>query len=321
MTPSLRFELPPAQPKERVDKVLAALVIGVSRATVQSWIEEGRVSRNGVALRARDRVGPGDVIDVEPGARPSSQAEPDATIPIAVVFEDDHVIVVEKPAGMVVHPARGHSHGTLVNGLLARPGFARLSTDPRDPTSPFRPGVVHRIDRDTSGLLMVAKSELAREGLSAQLAAHSVERRYWAITVGVPAAGTIRSLYSRHPRSRLRFTSQTTQGRTAVTHVAVEEMLAGGRAALVTCRLETGRTHQIRVHLSEQTRTPLLADAMYGAPMAEPLRAIGQELGRQALHAGTLGFLHPASGEFLRFESPLPHDMQLALEQLRGLRQ
>lgn len=320
MTSSLRFELPAEHPKERVDKVIASLVEGVSRATVQVWIEEGRVSRSGVALRARDRVGPGDVIDVEPGVRPSSRAEPDPTVAIVVVFEDEQLIVVDKPAGMVVHPARGHSHGTLINGLLARPGFARLPVDPRDPSSPLRPGVVHRIDKDTSGLLVVAKTEAAREALSAQLAAHTVERRYWAITVGVPTGGEIRSLYSRHPQSRLRFTSKTTQGKLAVTHVRVEEVLAGGAAALVSCRLETGRTHQIRVHLSERARTPLLGDLLYGGAAPERVRGVAEALGRQALHAGTLGFVHPTTSTFLRFETPIPGDMQQAIVELRAAR-
>jgi 23S rRNA pseudouridine1911/1915/1917 synthase len=184
----------------------------------------------------------------------------------------------------------------------------------------LRPGIVHRIDKDTSGLLVVAKTVLAREGLKRQLADHSVERTYRALTHGVPTVGRIQTLHARHPRSRLKFTAATTRGRQAVTHVAVVEVLAGGRAALVECRLETGRTHQIRVHLAETLMRPLLADPVYGRASGHPdLRLVEETLGRHALHAGVLGFLHPRSGERLRFEAPLPPDMQQALSSLRAL--
>ncbi len=293
---------------------------GTSRSTIQRWIEQGRVRVGGAARRASESVAPGEVIEVEPGPPPPSRAEPDASIELVALFEDEHLVVVDKPAGLVVHPARGHARGTLVNGLLARPGFARPPSDPRDREGPMRPGVVHRLDKDTSGVLVVAKDDATREGLKAQLAAHSVERAYRAITSGVPAPGAIRTLHARHPRSRLRFTSKTREGRDATTHVAVIETLAGGRAALVECRLETGRTHQIRVHLSEQTKTPILADALYGSVPRDPeLAAVAAELGRQALHAAVLGFTHPVTGRVLRFESPLPPDMQRALDRLRSL--
>jgi 23S rRNA pseudouridine1911/1915/1917 synthase len=192
--------------------------------------------------------------------------------------------------------------------------------DPEDPSGALRPGIVHRIDKDTSGVLVIAKTEPAREALKAQLSAHSMERCYQAITVGVPRPGVIRTLYGRDPHSRLRFSSRVQQGKSAVTHVTVLERLAAGLAALVECRLETGRTHQIRVHLSEQARTPLLGDALYKAtrlaPELEPIAAV---LGRQALHAKVLGFVHPESGALLRFESPLPSDFQSALDALRAL--
>jgi 23S rRNA pseudouridine1911/1915/1917 synthase len=220
-----------------------------------------------------------------------------------------------------VHPARGHASGTLVNGLLARGGFERAGADPRDANASVRPGIVHRIDKDTSGILVVAKDEPTREGLKQQLSAHSMERLYRALTLGVPKDGVIETLYDRHPRSRMRFTSKTTQGKRAVTHVHVVERLAAGRAALVECRLETGRTHQIRVHLSEQAGTPLLADWLYGrAALAEDLQAIVSDLGRQALHAAVLGFVHPLTSAKLRFESPLPPDFLAALAALRALK-
>lgn len=274
----------------------------------------------GRPCRARDAVGPGDVVEVEPGPAPASSAEADASVEVRVVYEDDQLVVVDKQAGLVVHPARGHRGGTLVNGLLARPGFERPPADPLDPEGYLRPGIVHRIDKETSGLLVVAKTERAREGLKDQLSRHTVERVYQAITVGVPPQTTLVTLHGRDPKSRVRFSSRVKVGRQAITHVHPRETLAGGRAALVACRLETGRTHQIRVHLAEQTRTPILADELYGAKRLDPdLRAVAERLGRQALHAGVLGFVHPITGETLRFESPLPEDMQGALEELRAL--
>jgi 23S rRNA pseudouridine1911/1915/1917 synthase len=313
-----RFRLEPEHPRERVDKVLPRLLSGVSRATVQRWIGEGRVLVDGSKCRPRDAVGAGSIIEVEPGAAPDSRAEPDASVRFGVLFEDDHLVVVDKPAGLVVHPARGHRSQTLVNGLLARAGFRRAPADPGDPQGALRPGVVHRIDKDTSGIIVVAKDEPTREGLKEQLSAHSVERQYRAITCGVPDSRTIATCHGRHPRSRLRFTSRLSRGRAAVTRVVSVEPLAAGRAALVRCELQTGRTHQIRVHLAEQAGTPVLADPLYGRPAVDPqLSQVANELGRQALHAAVLGFVHPISGDVLRIESPLPSDMQQALRRLR----
>lgn len=296
------------------------LLPDVSRSTVQRWISEGRVKVDGKICRPKQLVRGGSKLEVEPSEAPPSTAVPDASVPFSVLFEDPHLIVVDKPAGVVVHPARGHASGTLVNGLLARGGFERAGADARDPQGAIRPGVVHRIDKDTSGILVVAKDEPTREGLKQQLSAHSVERVYQALTLGVPRPGTIDTLYDRHPRSRLRFTSRTGEGKRAVTHVSLLERLAGGRAALIACRLETGRTHQIRVHLSEQAGTPLLADWLYGRKPGSPeLLEIAERLGRQALHAAVLGFVHPQTHEPLRFESALPADLVAALDALRAL--
>lgn len=319
---SPRFVLAEDQEPERVDKVVTGLIPGVSRATVQRWIEEGRVRVGGIACRRRDTVRAGSSIEVEPGPPPPSSVAPDASVPFEVLHEDTHLLVVCKPAGVVVHPGKGNREGTLVAGLLSRPGFERAPFDPRDPLGPLRPGIVHRLDKDTSGVLVVARSQGAREGLKEQLAAHTVERRYRALTVGVPAAGRIETLHARHRTVRQRFTSKTAgEGRRAVTVVTVEEVLAGGRSALVACRLETGRTHQIRVHLTEQRGTPLLADALYGHLPADPdLARVATALGRQALHAETLGFVHPVTGEAMRFQAPLPPDFEAALRELRAVR-
>jgi 23S rRNA pseudouridine1911/1915/1917 synthase len=301
--------------------VLVRLMPEVSRATVQRWISEGRVKIDGNLCRPKQQVRGGARLEVEPSEPPPSAAVPDPSVEFGVLYEDAYLIVIDKPAGLVVHPARGHATGTLVNGLLSRGGFERASADARDPNGSARPGVVHRIDKDTSGVLVVAKDELAREGLKSQLQTHSMERVYRALTLGVPAAKRIETLYDRHPRSRLRFTSRTDTGKRAVTHVRVLESLAGARAALVECRLETGRTHQIRVHLSEQADTPLLADWLYGRePGAPELLAISQALGRQALHAAVLGFVHPITGAALRFEAPSPPDFEAAHDALGALK-
>lgn len=297
------------------------LLPDVSRATVQRWIGEGRVKVDGKICRPKQLVRAGSKLEVDPSDPPPSTAVPDAGVEFAVLFEDPHLIVVDKPAGIVVHPARGHATGTLVNGLLARGGFERASADSRDPNAAVRPGVVHRIDKDTSGILVVAKDEPAREGLKQQLSTHSMERVYRALTLGVPKPGKVETLYDRHPRSRLRFTSKTSSGKRAATHVTVLEKLAGGRAAFIECQLETGRTHQIRVHVSEQLGTPLLADWLYGrTPGDAEIASIATTLARQALHAAVLGFVHPITNERLRFESPLPNDFETALAALRALK-
>ena len=327
-----RFVLGADQARERVDKVLARLLAPRSRATVQRWIAEARVTVDGVVCRARDSVAAGAVLEVEIGPELTSRAEPDASVPFAVVFEDAHLIVVDKPAGVVVHPARGHRSGTLVSGLLARPGFAVAPRDERDPSGHLRPGIVHRIDKDTSGLLVIAKDALTREGLKRQLSAHSMTRVYQALTLGVPKAGRIETAYGRDPRSRLRFTSRLAAGKRAVTRIRVLEVFRAA-AALVECRLETGRTHQIRVHLAEQTGTPLLGDALYRrcAPAVAASRAaaprspdrdgalpsVAAEFGRQALHALVLGFDHPVTGQALHFECEPPADFASALVALR----
>lgn len=315
-----RFVLVDEQPRERLDKVLSMLMPESSRSTIQRWIEEGRVKVDGGACRAKDRVGPGQTIDVVPAAPPPTRALPDATVGFQILYEDPYLLVVDKPAGLVVHPAKGHSGGTLVNGLLARYDWQWADSEEADPLGAFRPGIVHRIDKDTSGMIVVARSEAAREGLKAQLQAHAMGRRYLAISVGVPRPTTLRTLYGRHPRSRLRFSSLVPEGKPAVTHVRPLETLANSSAALVECRLETGRTHQIRVHMAEQLKTPLLGDALYGRHVANPVIEEAERLiGRQALHAAELAFDHPVTGKHLEFKLDPPVDFARALDYLRSV--
>lgn len=315
--PPVRLELEPRVP-ERLDRLLVAHFSGTTRETIKRWILDGRVTVDGRATRPKERIAARVVVEVRPASPPPTAATPDPSVVFGVVYEDSDLLVVDKPAGLVVHPGRGHPTGTLVNGLLARSGFERLPADPRDPEGQLRPGIVHRIDKETSGLLVVAKTELAREGLKAQLAAHSVERAYLALCHGVPRPGRIATLHGRDPTSRLRFSSRIEQGRAAVTHVSVLEKLWADRVAFLRLELETGRTHQIRVHLSEQAKTPLLADALYGGFRGDPgLVALERALGRHALHATVLGFSHPRSGKRLVFQVPLPEDMTRAREALR----
>ncbi len=295
---------------------------GVTRAEVQRWISAGRVLLDGKPCRSKDKARPGVLLEVHPDLPPASSAEPDPSVVLDVLFEDEHLLVLNKASGLVVHPGRGHRTGTMVNGLLARPGFERPPSDPQDPEGYLRPGIVHRIDKDTSGVLVVAKDPPTREGLKAQLAEHSMERVYRAITVGVPSLKMVSTLHGRDPHNRLRFSCKVSTGKRAVTRIEVKELLAQGQAAYVECRLETGRTHQIRVHLSQEAGTPLLADELYGGNRAtEAVRAVGLQLGRQALHAAILGFVHPITGDALQFEAPLPEDFAGALQSLRAPRE
>jgi 23S rRNA pseudouridine1911/1915/1917 synthase len=234
-------------------------------------------------------------------------------IPLEVVYEDRWLVVIDKPAGLVVHPAPGHEAGTLVNALLAH------CRDLRGIGGELRPGIVHRIDKDTSGLLVVAKDDGTMNALAAAFKAHTVERVYDALVAGKPpaASGRIDTLYGRDPRDRKKFSSRVRTGKRAVTNWKVAERFPG--AARIEARLETGRTHQVRVHMAA-LGCPLLGDRVYGRPPREPaLRAIAAGLGRQALHARSLGFTHPATGERLAFSAELPADMRQALAALRAL--
>ena len=306
------LRVPPEASGARLDK-FAADGVGVSRAELQRWIEGGRVTVDGVRRAASTTLRAGESVSVHPGARPHTEAAPDDSVQFEVLHVDDDLVVVVKPAGLVVHPARGHEHGTLVNGLLAR-GF--FSADERAASGPNeRPGIVHRLDKGTTGVMVVARTPFAREALKAQFQAHTIERAYRAIVVGTAKDQTVATLHGRDPHDRLRFTSRVRQGKRAVTHVRVVERYDG--ATLVECTLETGRTHQIRMHLSE-TGTPVLADPLYGRPPRDPrLRALAERLGHQALHAGVLGFVHPTTGVRARFTAAPPADFLQAVADLR----
>lgn len=311
----LSFDVHAHEAGERVDRMLAARAedVTLSRSALAKLCDEGRVTVRGVAVKASYKLRAGDVVTVDVPPPPPSTAVPE-DIPLTVVFEDRDLLVVDKPAGLVVHPAKGHASGTLVNAVLHH-------AEVDDDEDPLRPGIVHRIDRFTSGLLVVAKTPEAREALIARFRAHDIERSYVALTeLTPPAQITYETLYNRHPTDRVRFSSKVREGKRACTHVTLLESYAGGAASYVRCRLETGRTHQIRVHLSE-AGFPLLGDAVYGRRAREPrVRAIAEALGRQALHAEVLGFEHPTTGRALRFESAPPEDFARALAALRALR-
>ncbi|MGX7896664.1 RluA family pseudouridine synthase [Tsuneonella sp. HG222] len=295
----------------RLDKALADAT-GLSRARVQALIGGGNVRLAGDPARqpsVKVAAGTPFEIAVPPAGDPVAQPQ---DIPLSVTFEDEHLIVVDKPAGLVVHPAAGNPDGTLVNALLHHcagqlSGIGGVA----------RPGIVHRIDKDTSGLLVVAKSDKAHEGLARQFADHSIERAYLAVTNGhpKPAAGTIRGRIGRSDTDRKKMAplpDASSRGKHAVTHYKVLEKL--DNCALVECRLETGRTHQVRVHLASIGHA-LVGDPVYGRANAV-LRPILRDLAfhRQALHAAVLGFVHPVLGHRLSFSSDLPADMAELIE-------
>jgi 23S rRNA pseudouridine1911/1915/1917 synthase len=235
-------------------------------------------------------------------------------IPLSILYEDPHLIVIDKPAGMVVHPATSHQAGTLVNALLHHCGDSLGGVG-----GERRPGIVHRLDKDTSGVMVVAKDEPTLVALQVLFHAHDLERRYLALVEGVvPETGSYKTKYGRDPRDRKKFSSKVLSGKRAVTHFAVKERLPG--ATLIEARLETGRTHQIRVHFKDHGH-PVVGDVTYARPPRDPLvRQVAAKLGRQALHAHKLGFKHPQTGKYLEWTTPLPADFEAALATLRAKR-
>jgi len=311
---------------QRLDRWLAARLPERSRSWVTRAVDDGRVTVSGVvATKAGLALREGDEIAVAPSPDDHAASAPAAeAIPLPIVWQDEHLVVVDKPAGLVVHPAAGHRSGTMVNALLH---WAREEDVTLDVDDDERPGIVHRIDKDTSGLLVVALDDKTLRGLQAQFAAHSIERVYRAVVLAtrVPDEGTRESLLARSAKDRKRFASHPSRGKRAVTHWRV--LQRGQALTLVEVRLETGRTHQIRVHLSE-AGWPIVADPIYGNDNKRARRdlrttAIAQEeaaaraMPRLALHAAVLGFVHPVTGAALRFESPDPADLAALIAALR----
>ena len=335
----------------RLDVYLSRFMPNVSRTKVQRGIKEGRVTVNGEpADKPAQPVQAGDVLECRVLRPPPLEVQPEP-IPLDVVYEDDDLLVVHKPAGMVVHPAYGHRTGTLVHALLYHVGGAPLSVEAEDdeddlddddvglstvnavPSRPgdpsIRPGIVHRLDKDTSGLLVVAKHDVAHTHLAKQFEAHTIHRRYLALVWGIPdpAAGTIATAIGRDPRDRKRMAVVPVgHGKHAVTHFETQE--THQHTALLQFRLETGRTHQIRVH-AQHINHPILGDPTYGGQQIRYGPAVGSRkkffdnlfaaMPRQALHAHTLGFIHPTTGEEVRFSADLPDDMQHVLDRLQAV--
>lgn len=302
----------------RIDRVLAAHCPALSRSRLQALIREGQVRHAGATISepsARVKAGQTFAIIVPETTSPIPLGQP---IALTVIFEDEHLIVIDKPSGLVVHPAPGNPDATLVNALIAHCGASLSGIG-----GVRRPGIVHRLDKDTSGLMVAAKTDAAHAGLSAQFAARSIARAYTAVVWGVPrpAEGAYHGNIGRSPRNRKKMAVLATGGRTALTRYRVlarygpaRGAVAGRLASRLECRLSTGRTHQIRVHLAHAGH-PLIGDPVYGgrrgrsARLDLGARTAAETIGRQALHAHLIGFTHPISGEELRFERDIPNDI------------
>ncbi|MBL3558242.1 MULTISPECIES: 23S rRNA pseudouridine(1911/1915/1917) synthase RluD [Marinobacter] len=304
------FSVPPEYSDRRLDQAAAELMPEHSRSRLQGWIKSGALTVNGKACKPRDKVMLGDKLelDAEPEAQVSWQAE---SISLDIVYEDEHLLVINKPAGLVVHPAAGHADGTLVNALLNHaPEVENLP----------RAGIVHRLDKDTSGIMVVARSLIAHTSLVDQLQTRTMGREYEAIVVGTLTGGaTVDAPIGRHPRERKKMAVVPT-GKPAVTHYRLIERFAAHTH--VRCKLESGRTHQIRVHMAH-VKHPLVGDPQYGGRLRLPkgttdeLRDVLAGFQRQALHARQLTLEHPSTGELMSWEVPLPEDMETLLAALR----
>ncbi|WP_010282608.1 RluA family pseudouridine synthase [Bacillus timonensis] len=290
------------QQNDRIDKIVSAFNSEWSRTQVQFWIKDGNITVNGSRIKPNYKVNIGDKIQIEIPEPQTLDVVPEE-IDLDIYYEDADVLVVNKPKGMVVHPAPGHITGTLVNGLMAH------CKDLSGINGVLRPGIVHRIDKDTSGLLMVAKNDVAHESLVNQLVEKTVTRKYKAIVHGVIPhdQGTIDAPIGRDKKDRQSMTVTDENSKVAVTHFNVLERFK--EFTFIECQLETGRTHQIRVHM-KYIGYPLAGDPKYG-----PKKTL--DLGGQALHAGLLGFVHPRTNEYLEFEAPLPAYFEKLLEKLR----
>lgn len=316
MDKTLHIIVPDGSGGTRLDAFLASVVPELTRSAVQRLIEDGDVLLDGIVQKSSYKLSTGEDISVTiPPPEPSTAVPEDMQLDI--LYEDKDLIVVNKPAGMTVHPGAGVHSGTLVNGLLGH------CSDLSGIGGEIRPGIVHRIDKDTTGILVVAKNDAAHEGLAVQFRSHTVKRVYLALVFGSPRTdkGRVESTIGRHPVDRKRMSSSAKRGRSAVTHWKV--LARFPEVSLLQLRLETGRTHQIRVHMSESGH-PLVGDSVYGGTAraatlkSTEFRNMVKKFGRQALHAKTLGFRHPATGEYIEFDSELPEDMKTLLDYLGG---
>jgi len=303
---TIEIRLQPAHAGWRLDRALADAVPTISRERLKALIRSGAVEASGKLLRDPASKVRGDESFRIAVPEPTPAHNEPQDIPLKIVFEDDHLLVVDKPAGLVVHPAAGNLDGTLVNALLHHCGGSLSGIG-----GVARPGIVHRIDKDTSGLLVVAKTDVAHEGLAKQFAAHSIDRRYLAIVTGVPktSEGIVDASLARSSSNRKKIAIvESDRGKRAVTHWKRLALLKD--AALIQCRLETGRTHQVRVHMASIGH-PLLGDPVYGRSGKTHGKLLKElEFHRQALHATELGFIHPVTKHRLSFASPMPPDMQ-----------
>lgn len=300
----LTFTIKQEEPSVRIDRYLAEQCPEFSRSYLQKLLKEQKVTADGRPVKANYKILPGAEIQVEipdmevPDIRPED-------IPLDILYEDEHLLVVNKPKGMVVHPAAGHTEGTLVNAVMAHCGDNLSGIN-----GVLRPGIVHRIDKDTTGALVICKEDAVHRDLAEQLKEHSIKRRYRAIVQGnlKEDEGTIEGPIGRHPTDRKKMAINYKNGKDAVTHYKVLERF--GQYTYIECRLETGRTHQIRVHMTSIGH-PLLGDTVYGSSK-NPFHLQGQ-----TLHAMILGFRHPVTGEYIEFEAPLPDYFLKLLEKLR----
>ena len=304
------LEIPLSLGGERLDAALAKLLPDFSRSRLTQWIKDGQVKVDGQVVAPKTKMLGGEKLEVSLQPTHEEMAFQPEAMDLPIVFEDDHILVINKPAGLVVHPASGNWSGTLLNGLLHHcPSLAGVP----------RAGIVHRLDKDTSGLMVVAKTVPAQTDLVRQMQARSVKRVYRAIADGVvPFDGTIDANIGRDPHNRLKMAVLKFGGKPAITHLRVLERFASH--SYVECKLETGRTHQIRVHMREAGH-PLSGDPVYGNlrhKMDEDTAAAVKALGRQALHAYALALVHPASGELRSWKAPLPDDFRRLLDLLRG---
>lgn len=314
------FEIPEGKRRERLDVFLTHAIENSTRTKVQNLIKNNYVQVNGKFVKPSYQLNPGDKVEVRIPVKPRPAQTLPEPIPLNIIYEDDDIIIINKPAGMVVHPALGNYTGTLVNALLYYTQNLSRSSDVD------RAGIVHRIDKNTSGLLVVAKNDIAHAKLAKQFSTHSIEREYWAIVWGhfKTPEGVIETKIGRSKSDRKKF-AVVEEGKEAVTYFYVLEEFE--YLTLVRLKLKTGRTHQIRVHLSHINH-PVFGDPTYGgrkihhsnvtSRIKQEVENLLEIMKRQALHAKTLGFIHPSTNEFVKFDSDLPEDMQMLLHKLRS---